>query len=87
MKPTSKDNETIKTIISELIPDLSKDEISDNTDIFDLGLDSINAMALVFNLQEAFSIKFEASDMDIENFHSVSDIVKLIAAKMSLEPQ
>jgi acyl carrier protein len=80
-------NETIKTIISELIPDLSQDEISDHADIFELGLDSINAMTLVFNLQEAFSIKFESSEIEIENFHSVADIANLIAAKTSLQPQ
>jgi acyl carrier protein len=87
MQQTSTHDETIKTIIAELIPDLSPDEISDHTDIFDLGLDSINAMTLVFNLQEAFSIKFEASEIDIENFHSVADIANLIATKTGATAQ
>jgi acyl carrier protein len=44
-------------------------------------------MTLVFNLQEAFSIKFEASEIAIENFHSVADIANLITAKTNLQPQ
>jgi acyl carrier protein len=38
-------------------------------------------MTLVFNLQEAFSIKFDASEISIENFRCVADIAKLVEGK------
>jgi acyl carrier protein len=81
MNTTPEKTEIIQGIVLDLIPDLSKKDISDDADIFELGLDSINAMTLVFNLQEAFSIKFDASEISIENFRCVADIAKLVEGK------
>jgi acyl carrier protein len=81
MNTTSDKIEIIQGIILDLIPDLSKEDVSNDADIFDLGLDSINAMTLVFNLQEAFSIKFDASEISIDNFRCVADIAKLVESK------
>ncbi|MEO0015519.1 MAG: Phosphopantetheine attachment site, partial [Cyanobacteriota bacterium] len=46
-----------KSIVSDILPDIEAGEIDDNIDIFNLGLDSINVMALISNLQEAFDFK------------------------------
>ncbi|QUY44847.1 acyl carrier protein [Acaryochloris marina] len=73
--------EKIKSVILDLIP-IDEDKLLDNSDIFNLGLDSINAMTLVFNLQDTFSIKFEVLEIDVENFRSVKDISKLIRSKL-----
>lgn len=73
-----------QTIISDLLPDVGNEEIADDTDIFGLGLDSINAMTLVFNLQDAFGIKFEASEINFENFRTVGDIVELVNQKTAV---
>jgi len=70
-----------QNVILELLPDVESQELSDDKDIFSLGLDSINAMNLIFSLQDAFDVKFEPSEISFENFRTVSDIVELINNK------
>ncbi|NER80071.1 MAG: acyl carrier protein [Leptolyngbya sp. SIO1D8] len=73
--------QTIETVVLDLLPNLKTGEISDNDDIFSLGLDSINAMSLVLGLQEAFSITFDANDIDVDNFRTIASITELMAKK------
>ena len=82
MNSTIETKQKTRKVILELIPNLIESELSDDSDIFELGLDSINAITLVFNLQEAFGIKFESSEIDVENFRSVADITELIKTKI-----
>ena len=74
-------------VILQMLPGIDGAELSDGQDIFGLGLDSINAMSLVFNLQDAFDIKFETAEISFENFRTVADIVALISKKKELGPQ
>ncbi len=67
-----------KEVVLTLIPNITEDQLQDDIDIFSIGLDSINAMSLVLELQEAFSIQFEVSEIDIDNFRTIEDIVNLI---------
>jgi acyl carrier protein len=73
--------EKTQQVVLDLLPDVSSEELLEDSDIFSLGLDSINAMTLVFNLQDAFNIKFETSEINFENFRTVADIVALIKQK------
>lgn len=77
--------EEVKTqtqdVVLELIPDLSRDELGDESDIFSLGLDSINAMNLVFSLQDAFDITFDVEEINVDNFRTVADITELVKNK------
>jgi len=68
-------------IVLGLLPDVGKDEIADDTEIFDLGLDSINAMTLISNIQDAFDISLEPSDFMFENFQNIATITELIKRK------
>jgi acyl carrier protein len=70
-----------KSIISELLPNIGSEEINDDIDIFNLGLDSINAMTLISNLQEAFDIKLETHELNFENFQTISTIVEMVQNK------
>jgi acyl carrier protein len=70
-----------KDVVLTLLPDAEDVDLSDSEDIFSLGLDSINAMTLVLNLQDTFNIQFDASDISVENFRTISDIVELITQK------
>lgn len=70
-----------KNVVSELLPNVDTQQISDDQDIFYLGLNSINAMTLIFNLQEAFGITFSDAEISLDNFRTVDDIVKLIDQK------
>lgn len=71
-----------QNVVLELLPDLERQDLNDESDIFSLGLDSINAMNLVVSLQEAFDIKFDAQEINIENFRTVGDITELIQQKL-----
>jgi acyl carrier protein len=71
-------------VVLNLLPDISSEELTEDTDIFGLGLDSINAMTLVFNLQDAFDIQFESEEISFENFRTVGDIVELIKSKKNI---
>ena len=68
-------------VVLELLPGVSSEELSDHSDIFSLGLDSINALSLIMNLQEAFEIQFEANEISLDNFQTLSSIVYLIEKK------
>jgi acyl carrier protein len=57
---------------------------TNNIDIFNLGLDSINVMALISNLQEAFDFKLEIDELNFENFQTISTIVEMIEKKKKL---
>jgi acyl carrier protein len=74
-------------VVLNLLPDISSEELTEDTDIFGLGLDSINAMTLVFNLQDAFDIQFESDEISFENFRTVADIVELIKTKKNIYEQ
>lgn len=76
-----------QNVVLELLPDVDREELSDESDIFSLGLDSINAMNLVFSLQDAFNIKFETQEISFENFQTVADIVELIEKKKEISSQ
>jgi acyl carrier protein len=68
-------------VVLELLPDVRSEELSDETDLFDMGLDSINAMTLVLSLQDAFGIQFDTNEISFENFRTVADIAELINRK------
>ncbi len=74
----------VKAVVLEMLPGVSSEELSDDRDIFSLGLDSINAMNLIFGLQDAFEVQFATSEISFDNFRTVSGIVKLIQRKQQI---
>ena len=75
----------IQDVILELLPHVESQKLGDRTDIFSLGLDSINAMSLIFNLQDAFDVKFETNEISFDNFQTVAKIVELIEQKQGIK--
>ena len=73
-----------KSIVSDVLPNIKASEIEDDIDIFDLGLDSINVMALISNLQEAFDFQLDMNELNFENFQTVSTIVEMVQKKKNL---
>lgn len=73
-----------KSIVAEILPNINQEEIADNIDIFSLGLDSINVMSLISNLQEAFDFTLEIDELNFENFQTVSTIVAMVQKKKNL---
>jgi acyl carrier protein len=73
-----------QNVILELLPNVEPQNLADECDIFSLGLDSINAMSLIFNLQDAFEVKFETNEISFDNFQTVAKIVELIEKKQKI---
>jgi acyl carrier protein len=73
-----------QSVVLTILPDVGSKDLSDDRDIFSLGLDSINAMSLIFSLQDAFGVNFETSEISFENFRTIADIVALIKRKKGL---
>jgi acyl carrier protein len=71
-------------VVLTVLPNLRPEELSEDQNIFSLGLNSINAMALVSSLEDAFDITFETSEINFENFQTVTDIVELIRQKQGI---
>lgn len=68
-------------VVLDILPTVSSEELLDDMDLFSLGLDSVNAIMLVMNLQDTFGVNFDTSEISIENFRTIADIVKLIERK------
>lgn len=72
------------SVVLEVLPNVSSEELLDNRDLFSMGLDSITAMTLVLNLQDAFGVSFDSGDINFENFQTLSNIVELIKRKQEV---
>ena len=69
-----------KEAVDNILMKLSfQDEIRENQILRDdLGFDSLGMVELMVALEEAFSIEFDAGDLDPERWNSVSDLYALI---------
>ena len=71
----------VQALILEILPDVNVEELSEDDDIFSMGLDSINAMTLVTNLQETFGLQFDSQEINFENFQNIKSIAEFIETK------
>lgn len=74
----------VRNVVLEILPNVNPEEVLDDSDIFGLGLDSVNAMILVMNLQEGFGIMFQTDEITFDNFRTIAKIVDLIAKKQEV---
>lgn len=74
-------------VILGLLPHVQRQHLGDHTDIFGLGLDSINAMSLIFGLQDAFGVRFEGDEISFDNFQTVAKIVELLEQKQRIKQE
>ncbi|MBD2194865.1 MULTISPECIES: acyl carrier protein [Calothrix] len=81
MKTIDLITEETKNIVLNVLPNISREDLSESSNLFSLGLDSVNAMTLVLKLQSNFGIKFAVNDINAENFQSIETIVQLINTK------
>ncbi|WP_293093024.1 acyl carrier protein [Moorena sp. SIOASIH] len=83
MMTTTTIQEQVQGLVLEVIPDVTLEDLQDDVDIFNLGLDSINTMTLISNLQETFEIELDVSEISFDNFQNISTIVEMIEEKKS----
>lgn len=70
-----------KKVVLEIIPNVSIEDLSDESNLFSLGLLSIDAMTLVDKLEDAFDVRFSTREINFENFQSLATLVELIEKK------
>ena len=51
----------------------------------DLGYDSLEIVSLIFEIEEAFDITFDSSDLTFENMETVKDLINLIKKTLAYE--
>lgn len=74
--------ETITSYIQEEMLDDSEVKLTEDTSLFqDRILDSLNLVSLIAFLEKSFNIKVKTSEVTIENFDSVSNMIKFLQKK------
>jgi len=69
----------MKEKIKEIIEDVTGEAVEDTTEIIEEGiLDSFDIVTLVIELNDAFGVKIQVSELLPENFANVLAIEKLI---------
>ena len=69
----------MKQKIKEIIEDVTGEAVEDTTEIIEEGiLDSFDIVTLVIELNDAFGVKIQVSELLPENFSNVLAIKKLI---------
>jgi acyl carrier protein len=68
-------------VLTSLPKDIDK-KLLDHSELFSLGLDSLNILTLVLNLEEIFDVEFEMGEVSYESFRSIADITNLMKGKI-----
>lgn len=76
---------TIYDVILLVVPYIDPEDLLEETDLFSLGLDSVNAMRLILHLQTSFDISFTTTDISFENFQTIANIARTIEQKLMPE--
>lgn len=87
MNSSEQIKQEVKEVILAILPDVSSEDLNEESDIFSLGLDSINAMTLVSNLQDAFEIQLETNEINFENFQNLATIAEMVEKKKGLKDE
>lgn len=61
--------------------DVHKESFNEDTNIFDLGMDSLGMLKLIMEIEDIYNIKLD--DKEIVDIRSASDIEKIILEKIS----
>ncbi|ASC73151.1 Acyl carrier protein [Halomicronema hongdechloris C2206] len=74
----------IHAVIQSILPYAHPENLKEDSNLFEMGLDSINAMTLIFSLQTEFNLQFEATEITLENFKTVGNIMHLLCQKQGV---
>ncbi len=68
--------EQIKEVLG---PKLKGHELTENSNFKELGIDSLDLVDLVFQMEEALGVQFE--DEELLSIQTVGDLIKLVESK------
>ncbi|SCZ09484.1 phosphopantetheine-binding protein [Alkaliphilus peptidifermentans] len=74
----------IKNLIVEVIDDLSIniDEITDETDLFQVGMDSLSSVKLIIAIETEFNFEFYDEDLTVETLRNVESISQYVSGRI-----
>ncbi len=61
--------------------DVPRESFNEDTNIFDLGIDSLRMLKIIMDVEDIYNIKFD--DKEIVDIRSASDIEKIILEKIA----
>lgn len=67
-----------ETVIRETIIDvlaIVDNDLTDDTELIEYGLNSLKTIALIVKLEELYNITFDEDDLLFENFSTIRDII------------
>lgn len=67
-------------ILHKILPKL-EGEIKDETNLFDVGLDSLKAVEFVLEIEEQYGIYFDLEEITYDGFKTIKSISELIQRK------
>lgn len=79
-KPTGIEGKVVQAVIATL-PGVTISDVDPETELFGIGLDSVNAVELVLRLEDEFGIEFGLDEIEYDSFRTVSSISDLIRNK------
>ena len=68
-------------IVERLFLDMAPEDIDDNTELSEYGVDSFLLLELIVALEEVFNVKFEQSDITADVLKSVASLAELVKSK------
>ena len=79
--------ETIKTTVRQIVEDnlpiANPNQLTDEAELFSLGLNSLNAVSLVLGLEDAFGFQFDLEEISFDSFRAINDIAELIQQRQA----
>ncbi len=77
-------NSQLKELIVErLFLDMAPEDIDDDTELTEYGVDSFLLLELIVALEEVFNVKFDQSDITADVLKSVSSLAALVKSKQA----
>ena len=68
-------------IVERLFLDIKPEDIKDDVELSEYGVDSFLLLELIVAMEEMFEVKFEPSDITAEALKSVQSLTELIRSK------
>lgn len=73
--------ENIKETLTELVKTYCVGQIEDDTDLYERGLNSLNSIEFLVDIEERFNLSFEEEELRIQNLKTIKDFQKYIEEK------
>lgn len=74
--------EKVCQVLLDCLSEASIKDLSDDANLFDLGVNSLNTVNLVLGIEEKFNFEFDRYEISYDSFRTVSDLVRVVSSKL-----